>query len=101
MMAALTGLTTPAMALSEAECSELLKQPEVYASGTLFEPYRKALVDSGRAVFKDGRVGRMTVMVGCNAGAFASIAAKTAGVPSPDQAKEAIKLDHKGTVIAN
>lgn len=84
MMAALIGLTTPATALSDAECSELLTRPDVYASGTLFEPYRKALVASGRAVFKNGRVGRMTVMVGCNAGAFANIAAKTAGVPSPD-----------------
>ena len=86
-MAALIGLTTPAVAISEAECSELLERPGVYASGILFEPYRKALVDSGRAVFANGRVGRMTVMNGCHAGAFANIADKTFSVPSPDQAK--------------
>ena len=84
MMAALIGLTTPAMALSDAECSKILKRPDVYVSGTLLEPYRKALIDSGRAVFENGRVGRITVILGCNSGAFDDIETQTtAGLPSP------------------
>ena len=101
MLAVLLGMTTPATALSNAECSELLKRPGVYVSGSLLEPYRKALVDSGRAVFEGGRVGRMTVMVGCNSGAFDNIAVQTTTrVPLPGEAKETMALDQKGTVIA-
>ena len=84
MMGALIGLTTAAMALSDAECSELLKRSDVYVSGTLLEPYRKALVDSGRAVFENGRVGRITVLLGCTSGAFDNIETQTTtDLPSP------------------
>ena len=101
MLAVLVGLTTPATALSNSECSELLKRPGVYVSGSLLEPYRKALVESGRVVFEGGRVGRMTVMVGCNSGAFDNIAAQTTTrVPSPGEAKGTMALDQKGPVIA-
>ena len=101
MMAVLIGLTAPARALSVAECSVLIKWPEVYVSGSLLEPYRKALVDSGRAVFEDGSVGRMTVIVGCNSGVFDKIAVQTTTrVPLPAEAKETMALDQKGTVIA-
>jgi hypothetical protein len=88
MMAALIGLRTPAIALSNAECSEIIKRPDVYNSGRLLEPYRKALVASGRAVFEDGRVGRMTVMIGCNSGAFDDIEAQAAAdLPAPSKRK--------------
>ncbi len=101
MVTVLLGLTTPATALSNAECSDLLKRPGVYVSGILLQPYRKALVDSGRAVFEDGSVGRMTVIVGCNSGVFDKIAVQTTTrVPLPAEAKETMALDQKGTVIA-
>ena len=83
MMAALFGATTSVVALTNSECSELLDRPTVYISGTLLEPYRKALVDSGRAVFQSGEVGRMTVITGCNSGAFDDIEVQaTVGLPA-------------------
>ncbi|MEM9028507.1 MAG: hypothetical protein AAGC70_09070 [Pseudomonadota bacterium] len=78
----LAGLTMPARALSNAECTALLKRNDVYTAGRLLEPYRQALVESGRAVFRDGRVGRITVMTGCTSGAFDNIPhAVTTDVP--------------------
>ena len=89
MMMVLMGLTTPAMALTDAECSELIRRPDVYASGALSEPHRTALVASGRAVFENGEVGRMTVMNGCVSGAFDKIEAQTtADLPSQKMQKK-------------
>jgi hypothetical protein len=101
MMAALIGLTAPAAALSDAECSKLIERPDVYASGTLFDPYRKALVASGRAVFENGRVGRITVMIGCSSGAFDDIKTQvTTGLPSSGEAKSKKALDHNAAIKA-
>ena len=64
-----------AKAASPLECAALVKLADIYSAGKLSEPYRSALVDSGRAVAADGSIDRITIMNGCNSGAFDSILA--------------------------
>ena len=65
-----SALSAPADAASDAQCTALLSRSDVYVAGKLSEVYRKALIDSGRAVSADGTVDRVTIVNGCNAGAF-------------------------------
>ena len=66
-------VTLPAMSASYTDCTKLLKSADIYSAGKLSEPYRSALVKSGRAVAADGSVDRITITNGCNSGAFNSI----------------------------
>jgi hypothetical protein len=81
-LAVALGIASPVMAASEAECSALLRRPDVYFSGKLSAAYSMALMDSGRWVAADGTVDRVTIMNGCLAGVFALLT--MAAVPNSD-----------------
>jgi hypothetical protein len=95
------GFGKPAEAANGAECVALLGRADVYALGKLSSAYATALASSGRAVLADGSVDRVTIMNGCNAGAFdALIAAQSVGpsaTPRSDLRDGA--LDDKGNIL--
>lgn len=73
------GVAEPVEAANGSECAALLSRADVYANGKLSSAYATALVSTGRAVLADGSVDRVTIVNGCNAGAFDALMAKSAG----------------------
>ena len=76
--------TTPAFAMTDAECAALWGRTDVYAAGKLVPAYAQAVAKSGRTITADGTIDQTGFMAACKADVFMAVAmAPEAGAPFP------------------